>query len=99
MPAASGSGGSWSPRVPDEVGQARLIEDHYLDGMSLRLRRVSDETATTYKITQKIRDDPADPSTVALTSIYLTEVEYTRLRGLPGAALRKTRRATGSGPR
>jgi CYTH domain-containing protein len=78
-------------RLPEGLVDERLIEDLYLDGVRLRLRKVSDGTAATYKLTQKVRPDPADPATVRITNVYLTRDEYNRLATLPGAQLSKTR--------
>jgi CYTH domain-containing protein len=69
----------------------RLIEDRYLEGMSLRLRRVSGNGQFVYKLTQKVRPDERDPSEVLVTNMYLTEGEYARLCLLPGRELVKTR--------
>lgn len=68
------------------------IVDRYLSGTTLRLRRVQREQATTWKLSQKARPDPTSPERVALTTIYLTEAEYERLRAMPAAELRKDRR-------
>ncbi len=73
------------------AGATREIEDTYLDGMSLRLRHVHAEGESVYKLTQKVRPDPADPAVVAITNLYLTADEYGRLAELPGRTLRKTR--------
>lgn len=80
--------------VPPEADSPRLIEDRYLDGTRLRLRRVG----TTYKFCQKVRPDEADPSIVAITNIYLSQAEYEVLLGLPAAVLCKTRRQWQVGP-
>ncbi len=76
------------PRLVDE----RLIEDLYLDGLSLRLRMVSHDGSTTFKLTQKVRSSPSEPFAVSTTTIYLSEHEHDRLRVLPGARLAKRRR-------
>lgn len=70
---------------------ARLIEDRYLEGTSLRLRRVTDDQLVVHKLTQKVRPRQDDPSEVLVTNMYLTEDEFLRLSGLPGRALVKTR--------
>jgi CYTH domain-containing protein len=69
-----------------------LIEDRYIDGTSLRLRRLSAEGETVWKLAQKIRADPTDPGTVSITNIYLQREEYELFVSLPAAVLRKTRR-------
>jgi len=48
----------------------------------------------TYKLGQKVRDDPGSPEIVRLTNIYLAEEEYSALLLLPAAELRKTRSQT-----
>jgi CYTH domain-containing protein len=70
---------------------ARLIEDRYLDGMRLRLRRVSRDGWSVHKLTQKVRPDASDPSQVLITNMYLSETEYSRLSALPGQLVVKTR--------
>ena len=78
--------------VPDGAVAPRAIEDRYLDGTTLRLRRVSDGDLEVYKLTQKIRAVADDPAAVALTNIYLTRSEYDVLASLPAHPLHKTRR-------
>jgi CYTH domain-containing protein len=72
-------------------GQERQIEDRYLTGTRLRLRRVSAGSEVVHKLTQKVRPQADDPFEVALTNVYLEAGEYDRLLVLPAAALRKTR--------
>lgn len=75
------------------AGQAaRLVEDRYLDGTRLRLRHVSGEGRSVYKLTQKVRPDESDPSEVLVTNLYLSQEEHARLAVLPGALVVKTRR-------
>lgn len=74
------------------VGEAaRLIEDRYLEGMSLRLRRVTQDRRSVHKLTQKVRTEASDPSEVLVTNMYLSEGEYSRLSALPGHVVVKTR--------
>ncbi len=80
--------------IEDEVppGEAaRLIEDRYLDGLRLRLRRVTRGGQSVYKLTQKVRPAESDPSEVLITNMYLSEREYARLSMLPGSVVVKTR--------
>jgi hypothetical protein len=84
--------------LPEDVASgsdARLLEDRYLLGTRLRLRRVSRPTGgdVEHKMGQKTRPDPADPGLVLHTTMYLTADEHERLRVLPGADLRKVRHA------
>ncbi|MEO6501220.1 MAG: hypothetical protein ABIQ09_04835 [Jatrophihabitantaceae bacterium] len=77
--------------VPAAARGPRRITDRYLDGTTLRLRRVEDAGAVTYKLGQKIRADVDDPFVVRVTNLYLTAQEYQRLAALPAAVLVKTR--------
>jgi CYTH domain-containing protein len=72
-----------------------LIEDNYLSGTRLRLRRITELGAEdepgglTYKLTQKI---PAPDGTPGLiTTLYLSVAEYEALAGLPTRSLQKVR--------
>lgn len=73
--------------------EPRLIEDRYLVGTRLRLRRVTplDGGPPEFKLGQKVRPDLADPRLVMHTTMYLTAGEHERLNQLPGADLRKVR--------
>ncbi len=84
--------------LPPSAGSPRLIEDHYLSGTTLRLRRVTNGIDIVHKFTQKVRPDPTDPSVVAITNMYLTAAEHAVLQALPGAQLTKSRRAWQIGP-
>jgi len=72
------------------VAPAEIV-DHYLVGTRLRLRRITDESGTTYKLGQKVRPDETSPAVVKLTNIYLSPAEYAVLATLPHDGLRKTR--------
>lgn len=69
----------------------RLIEDRYLIGMRLRLRRVTREGQSVHKLTQKVRTVEHDPAEVLTTNIYLSEAEYAHLMALPGLTVVKRR--------
>lgn len=84
-------------RHPAADAPGRLIEDLYLAGTRLRLRRVTVGTDRVHKLTQKVRAAPDDPAAVALTNIYLDADEFDRLAGLPSAPLTKTRRIVPAG--
>lgn len=78
--------------VPDGVTDPVEILDTYFLGSTLRLRRLRRGAATFYKLGQKVRPDPARPSLVHLTNLYLSEPEYALLGTLDGGAtLVKTR--------
>ncbi len=69
----------------------RLIDDLYLTGTRLRLRKVtySDGTSTEFKLCKKY---PLDDSTsIPIVNVYLTEDEYRLLSQLPGSVLQKRR--------
>lgn len=77
---------------------ARLIEDRYLDGMRLRLRRVTREGQSVHKLTQKVRTDESEPAEVLITNMYLSEAEHALLLALPGHPVVKTRSVVQAGP-
>lgn len=79
------------PALPDGLTDPRAIEDIYLIGTTLRLRRVGAGAAAVHKLTQKVRPDPADPSAVRITNVYVTEHELLMLSALGGARITKTR--------
>jgi CYTH domain-containing protein len=70
-----------------------LIEDRYLRGTRLRLRRMTDLDGPgfrlTYKLTQKIPSVNGAPGLI--TTLYLSADEYTALLEIPADMLRKIR--------
>lgn len=81
--------------LPPDLDQAayQLIEDIYITGTRLRLRRMSSPQGETLalKLGQKyLRDEQAAQQTV-MTNFYLSEAEFTLLRLLPGTPLTKRR--------
>ena len=76
---------------PTGIASTAEISDVYLDGLRLRLREVRSGGTVAFKLTQKVRPDPASPAEVLITNVYLSADEHRVLRALPGAALRKTR--------
>jgi CYTH domain-containing protein len=82
----------------DTLDDGRLIEDRYLDGLRLRLRRVTKDGESIFKLTQKVRADEVNPASVSVTNVYLSVDEYERLSALPGCALVKTRRVSAGEP-
>jgi CYTH domain-containing protein len=68
-----------------------IIEDRYIDGTRMRLRRMSrpDLGEVKWKLTKKY--DCADPSARPIVTAYLTEAEYELLRALPARELTKRR--------
>lgn len=73
------------------------IEDRYIIGTRLRLRRMTDsETgAQTLKLTKKYPCD--DPVAIPIVTAYLTEPEYAVFAALPAATLVKRRHKIASG--
>ncbi|MGY4642767.1 hypothetical protein [Cellulomonas sp. URHB0016] len=79
-----------APPPPDAVVRRRRIEDRYIDGTRLRLRRVEEVDGAgpaVHKLTQKLPGDPWGE----LTTMYVSEQEYTLLCALPAALLMKER--------
>lgn len=75
--------------LPPGVRDPRRIDDLYVDGTTLRLRRVGDDV---HKLGQKLRPDAGDPSIVHHTTMYLSPHEYALLAtALDGRRLTKTR--------
>ena len=68
-----------------------IIEDRYIDGTRMRLRRMSrpDVGETKWKLTKKY--ECADPSARPIVTSYLSAAEYELLRALPARALTKRR--------
>ena len=77
--------------VPIGSTPVASIVDRYIVGTRLRLRRSEDAGGTTYKLGQKVREDPTSPEIVRLTNMYLSDDEYNALLVLPAAVLHKTR--------
>lgn len=78
--------------VPDLSGMAfRLIEDLYLDGTRLRLRKITrpGEQEPQYKLCKKYPGDDAD--LIPIANLYLTKQEHDVLRALSGKGIRKRR--------
>ena len=75
---------------------ARLIEDRYLPGTALRLRRVTaPDGSVVYKLGKKYPG--AGLSSRPMTNIYLDAAEYVALAVLPAALLVKRRYDVGGG--
>lgn len=76
--------------VPEGISSTRQVVDRYIDGTRLRLREVTENGATTRKLSQKIRLS-SGPQEIACTNFYLDEAEWEVLAQLPARILRKTR--------
>jgi CYTH domain-containing protein len=77
--------------LPADVIDPVDIQDRYLTGSTLRLRRVRSGAGTVYKLGQKVRAAASSPERVSLTNMYLSEHEFELLGQLGGASLHKTR--------
>lgn len=77
--------------LPPLTGSARLIEDRYLTGSRLRLRRETgaDGIARIWKLARKY--GATAPGVEPMTNLYLTAEEYALLATLPGTHLIKQR--------
>jgi CYTH domain-containing protein len=78
--------------LPPSATRPLMIEDWYVLGTTLRLRRMGARGEHAFKLTQKIRASDGDPAEVAITTAYLTEDEFELLTDLlPATVVRKTR--------
>ena len=80
--------------VPEgaDVLAVNRIDDRYLDGTRVRLRRMAqDGGPTLLKLTQKLPAPGPDGRQGALTTLYLSEDEYAAMAVLPAATLSKAR--------
>jgi len=79
-------------RFPADVviTDVRQITDRYLDGTTLRLRKmIGSEGSVAFKLTQKRSHHAAGAFQGKFTTIYLTEEEYNVLAALPVTPLRR----------
>lgn len=77
--------------IPAEAARTAEILDRYIRGTRLRLRRAETADEIVFKLGQKVRLDPQEPTVVKLTNIYLSTDEYAVMATLAAAELRKTR--------
>jgi CYTH domain-containing protein len=80
--------------VPDDADVVAVneIDDRYLDGTRLRLRRMAQVGGPTQlKLTQKVPDPDGRGRQGELTTLYLSEAEHAALARIPAAALSKSR--------
>jgi CYTH domain-containing protein len=79
--------------VPPGATPLADIEDLYIEGTTLRLRRVTDVTTgeVVDKLAQKVRPEPTQPEVVMLTNLYLSRDEHALLSSLPSHRLTKRR--------
>ena len=86
--------------APDlAASRVRRIEDRYLDGGCLRLRRIThfDGRPPEFKLCKKYGS--ADPASGPIVNIYLTAEEHAALAALPGRPLAKRRHTVEHGGR
>jgi CYTH domain-containing protein len=76
--------------IPDGVSYVDEIDDAYIEGTRLRLRRVSSQGEVTRKLGHKVRLG-AGPREVASTALYLDDAEWDQLATLPTRRLHKRR--------
>jgi CYTH domain-containing protein len=81
-----------TPHDPSLVVRTLEIDDRYLHGTRLRLRRVQEGADVVLKLGHKVRFDAHDPAALAHTTLYLEPAEYDVVAALPADRLRKTRR-------
>ncbi len=68
------------------------IQDRYVDGSTLRLRRISEEgKSPVFKLGQKIRVGEDHPLRIAHTTLYLSQNEFELFDGLKTRLLEKRR--------
>jgi CYTH domain-containing protein len=84
-------------RLPDAAEPVWLINDRYIDGTWLRLRRQEPLGGgeTVYKLGQKQVPAPPDFWRMTITTIYLSPEEYDVFQVLPAKELRKRRHRFG----
>lgn len=84
-------------QMPDlNAADARLIEDLYIDGGRLRLRKITmpGGAETEFKLAKKYAPD--NPLIGPMTNLYLNADEYEVFNVLPGARLSKRRHKVGA---
>jgi CYTH domain-containing protein len=82
--------------LPDELQNSQnyqLIEDRYISGTPLRLRRMTDAAGkvTARKLTQKYQAADQTAYATTITNFYLDKASYTLLETLPARILAKKR--------
>jgi CYTH domain-containing protein len=84
-------------RRPDLPDECVLIEDRYIAGTRLRLRRRTDTPGDriVLKLTKKY--DSADPLARPIVTAYLSEAEFALFARLPAATLSKRRYSVADG--
>lgn len=78
--------------VPPNVDRPIRITDRYIRETNLRLRKMEDlegGAPSIFKLAQKVRPEPGDPTRVVLTNLYLTSFEHDLLATHPADVLQK----------
>lgn len=85
--------------LPELLPYSKLLEDRYLSGTRLRLRRQTDSDTgrVIYKLTKKF--ESASLHIHPIVSIALSPIEFQVFEKLPGQTLRKRRKYWQDGPR
>lgn len=81
-------------QFPDNANAVRVrrITDRYIDGTTLRLRKQSDDGGPAiFKLTQKVPVQSSGAQQGFITTMYLTEKEFSVLAQLSAKTLSKTR--------
>ena len=83
-------------KLPDALQNSpdyQLIEDRYITGTPLRLRRMTDASGqvTALKLTQKYQAADQTAHATTITNFYLDEASYALLETLPAQLLMKRR--------
>jgi CYTH domain-containing protein len=77
--------------------RSRRIIDRYIDGTTLRLRKLIDgDGSAAFKLTQKIPARDSGGQQGLIVTMYLTEAEFRVLEQLPAHTLTKTRHSAPS---
>jgi CYTH domain-containing protein len=77
---------------PDLDGLSHiLIEDRYITGTRMRLRRMTDSSTGTQALKLTKKYEAVDPLTRPIVTAYLTDAEYQVLLALPAMPLTKRR--------
>ena len=74
-----------------EAHRYKIIEDIYLEGTRLRLRKTIEKENIQYKLTKKIPIQTRESDQQWVSTIYLSEKEYEIFSFLPGHYLKKKR--------
>lgn len=78
--------------LPAGVVRPIRITDRYIRATNLRLRRMEDLEGSApplFKLAQKVRPDPGDPTRVSLTNLYITAAEHHLFSSHPADVLQK----------